>query len=302
MKQFLGTACLTIVALIGLVQTTEANGGGLFRRSRGSCDAPCAEPCATTTAVAPAPIQYEDRKVKVYKNVWKEKEVEVLEHRRVTNEEKYTYTVSVPVWTDAKRMVTVSTPVSKVVDYTYTVLVPKTMQKTVQCTTYQSVTDVVKEMVPVCRVVCVNVVDECGRCHTRRETVTEMREVSRCVVRRVPVVTDRVVNYTVCEPVQHKGQKTVCEIVRTQREETYKVCSFNQEQRQGTRMVCSTVAEKVKRKVSYCERVESEEIVRVAINVPCASDCHDDCDQGGRRHGGRARGGLFRRGSGGCCN
>jgi len=300
MKQFLGTACLTMVALMGLVQTTEAN-GGLFRRGRGCCDAPCDAPCANVVAQAPAPMQYEDRKIKVYKNVWKEQEIEVTECRRVTSQEKYHYTVSVPVWTDAKRRVTICTPVSKEVDYTYTILVPKTMQKTVQCTTYQCVTDHVKQMVPVCRTVCVNYVDECGRCCTRRETVTEMREVTRCVVRRVPVVTDRVVNYTVCEPVQHQGKKMVCEIVRSEREETYKVCSYNQEQREGVRTVCNLVHEKVKRKVQVCERVESEETVRVAINTGCASDCHDDCDNG-RRHGGRARGGLFRRGSSGCCN
>jgi len=309
MKQFLGTACLTMVALLGMVQITEAN-GGLFRRSRGCCDAPCDAPCAPAVAQAPvaAPeVKYEERKVKVYTNVWKDKEIEVLECKRVTTEEKYHYTVSVPVWTDAKRKVIVCTPVNKQVDYTYTVMVPKTMQKTVQCTTYQCTTEMVKEMVPVCRIVCTTVVDECGRCCVRRDRVTEMQEVTRCVVKRVPVVTDRVVNYTVCEPVQHKGTKTVCEIVRSEKEETYKVCSYTQEKREGTRMVCSTVTEKVKRMVKVCERVESEQTIKVAINTPCAAPCAPACDDCGSGHG-RGRllggGGLFRRGHGasGCCN
>ena len=194
MKKFLGTACLTIVALVGLAQVAEAN-GGLFRRSSGCCDTPC--------ATTPAPVKYEERKVKVYKNVWKEKEVEVLECKRVTTPEEYTYMVSVPVWTDAKRKVTVCTPTSKEVDYTYTVMTPKTMEKKVQCTTYNCVTEMVKETVPVCRTVCVTCVDECGRCHTRRERVTCMEEVTRCVVKRIPVVTEQTVKYTVCEPVQH---------------------------------------------------------------------------------------------------
>jgi hypothetical protein len=304
MKQFLATACLTVVALAAFVPTSDAN-GGLFRRGRGCndcasapCDAPCASVAAPAPAPAPAPIQYEDRKVKVVKNVWKDKEIEVLECRQVMSQEKYFYTVSVPVWNDVKRMVTVSTPVCKEVDYVYTIMTPKTLQKTVPCTTYTCTTEMVKEMVPVCRTVCVNYVDECGRCCTRRERVTEMQERTRCVVKRVPVVTERVVNYTVCEPVQHKGKKMVTEFVRSEKEVTERVCSFNQEKREGVRNVCNTVTEKVKRMVKVCEQVVTEEVVRVAINQPCEAPCAPACDDCGNGHGRRGLfgGGLFRRG------
>jgi len=303
MKQFLGTACLTIVALIGLAQITEAK--GLFRRSSGCGSTPCAAPCeAPCAAPAPAPIQYEERKITVYKNVMVEREIEVLECRRVMSEEKYTFMVSVPVWNEAKRLVTYCTPVSKQVEYTYTVLVPKTMQKKVNVTTYNCVTETVVEKVPFCRTICVQAVDECGRCYMQRQTVTETRDVTRCIVKRIPVVTEQMVNYTVCEPVTHKGMRTVCEIVRNTREETYKVCSYTQEKREGVRTVCNVVTEKVKRKVQVCERVASEQVIRVAIAQPCAAPCattsYSNC--GGHRGGMFNGGGLFRRGGGGCCN
>jgi hypothetical protein len=200
----------------------------------------------------------------------------------------------VPVWNDVKRMVTVATPTYKQVDYTYTIMVPKTLQKTVPYTTYTCQTEMIREQVPVCRTVCVPYVDECGRCCNRIERVTEMQERTRCVVKRIPVTTERVVNYTVCEPVQQQGKRTVCEIVHTQSERIDKVCSFNQEKREGVRNVCNTVTEKVKRMVKVCEQVVTEEVVRVAINVPCEAPCAPVCDDGGNGHG--RRGGLFRRG------
>ena len=109
--------------------------------------------------------------------------VDVLVCSRVTTEEKYTYTVCVPVMKEEKRMVTVCTPVMKEVAYTFTVMVPHTEQRKVQCTTYQCVKEMVVEKVPVCKVVCVTCVDECGRCHTHRERVTVMEEQTRCVVK-----------------------------------------------------------------------------------------------------------------------
>src|SRR5262245_37123247 len=157
MKKCLATACLTALALLGLAQVSEAN-GGLFRRNRGCCDAPCAQ---TAPAPAPAP-QYEERKVTVYKQVMKEKEIEVLECKRVMVDEKFTYTVCTPVWTDQKRKVTVCTPTQKEVDYTYTIMTPKVVQKEVQVTTYNCITENVVEKFPVCRTVCVTYIDECG--------------------------------------------------------------------------------------------------------------------------------------------
>ncbi len=302
MQKMLAVAFLATVAMVSFNQTSEAN-GGLFRRSKGCGDcgaAPCASaPCAgTVVAAAPAPVKYEERKVKVYKQVQVEKEIEVLVSKCVTKEEKYNYTVCVPVTKDEKRKVIECTPVTKQVDFTYTVMVPKTVQKKVQCTTYQCVREMVTEQVPVCKVVCVTCVDECGRCHTRRERVTVMETVTRCVVKRVPVVTEQVVNVTVCEPETRKGTRTVCEIVRAEKEIMVKVCSFENQQREGTRLVSSVVTEKVKRKVMVCETVATEETIRVVVG---GGDCGAPCATTSGGHGHRF-GGLFRRGSCGGCN
>src|SRR5437879_364594 len=105
-------------------------------------------------------------------------------------------------------------------------MVPKCVEKKVQCSTYRCERVMITEKVPVCRTVCVTCVDECGRCHTRREVVTEMVERTRCVVKRIPVVEERTVMVTVCEAVQHKGKKTICEIQHNVREEVVKVCTF----------------------------------------------------------------------------
>jgi hypothetical protein len=293
MNRFGLAALFAVVAVLGIALESQAS-GGLFRRC-GGCDGCGPAPCATTEC-APAPVQYEERKVKVYKSVLKEKDVEVLVCKRVTREEKYTYTVCVPVTTQEKRKVTVCTPVSKQVECVYTVMVPKTVEKKVMCTTYQCVTENIVEKVPVCKTVCVTCVDECGRCHTHRERVTVWEERVRCCVKRIPIVTEKTVMVTVCEAVQQKGTRTVCEIVRTEQEITVKVCTFVHEKREGTRLVCDTVTEKVMRKVHFCETVVTEETVRVPVCAPCATPC-SDCGDCGRGH----RAGFFRRSSG-CCN
>ena len=291
MTKFLATACLTAVVLLGLAQVSDANcRGGIFRRP--GCGTPCQAPCATTEVEAP---KFEERKVNVLKQVMKEKEIDVLECKRVTKEEKYEYQVCVPVWKEEKRKVTVCTPTTREVDYEYKVAVPKVVEKKVQCTTYNCVRENIVEKVPVCRTVCVTYVDECGRCCTRRERVTEWREQTRCVVKRVPVITEQTVKVTVCDWEVRKGKKTVCEIVRTEKDQMVKVCTHEMQKREGTRLVCSTVTEKVKRKVMVCETVEEEKTIRVQVGG-ARCDSHNDC------HGHRTlfRGGLFHRG--GCCN
>jgi hypothetical protein len=299
MKKFLATACLTAAAVFGLAQVSEAN--GLFRRNRGGCcDTPCASaPCASAPVHHAVEQKFEERKVTRYKAVMVERVVDVVECKRVNRDVKFEYTVCVPVTTQEKRKVAHFETVSKEVDYVYTVMVPKTVQKKVQCTTYQCVRENIVEKVPVCRTVCVNYVDECGRCCVRRERVTTMEEVTRCVVKRVPIVTEQVVNVTVCEPVQHKGKKTVCDVVRSEKEVLVNVCRVEHQKREGVRTVCDIVTEKVKRKVQVCEMQPYEETIRVAIGGHCASSCDDGCG-GGRGHG-HARRGIFSRG-GSCCH
>jgi hypothetical protein len=296
MKQLLATALLAAVAFLGLTPDSQAH--GKFRRCSGGCDTGCASaPCEAPCATVPAAVQYEERKVKVWKQVMTDREVEVLVCKPYTREEKYKYTVCVPVVKEEKRKVHECSYVNREVDYTYTVMVPRTVDKLVKCTTYQCVREMVTECVPVCKTVCVTCVDECGRCHTRRERVTVMEERTRCVVKRVPVVTEQMVKVTVCDAVQHKGKKTVCELVRTERDVMVKVCSYEHQKREGVRTVCEYKTEKVKRMVKVCEMVASEEIVRVPVcSTSCATPC-SDCSTGGHH-----RAGLFRRGGKGCCN
>ena len=166
--------------------------------------------------------------MKVYKSVLKEKEIDVLVCKQVSREEKFNYTVCVPVTKQEKRKVTVCTPVSKQVEYMCTVMVPTTVEKKVQCTTYQCVTEQIVEKVPVCKTVCVTYVDECGRCCThqreRRDGIGANGPVA--LSKRTPVVTEKTVLCTICEPVQKAGKKIVCEIVRTEKEIDGQVCSY----------------------------------------------------------------------------
>ena len=157
----------------------------------------------------------------------KQKEVEVVQCKRVMVPEKYFYTVCVPVYKEEIRKVIVCSTVMKEVEYTCTVMVPKTVQKKVMCTTYKCETVMVKEMVPVCKTVCVTAVDECGRCYTHRERVTCMEERTRCVDQADAGRhgADRQLRHRVRSGAT-KAKKMVCEIVRSEREEMVKVCSF----------------------------------------------------------------------------
>jgi hypothetical protein len=267
MKQSLTTAFLASVVIVGLAPNSQAS--GLFRRCRG-CESDC-------VSAAPAPVQYEERKVIRYKPVMKEKEIEVLECKRITRDEKYTYTVSVPVTKEEKRKVIVCTPTTREEDCTFTVLVPKTVEKKIRCVTYQCTRETVIEKVPVCRTVCVTRVDECGRCYTCRERVTVMEERSRCIVKRIPITEERTVHVTICVPEIRKGKRTVCDIIRTEKEITVNVCSFEHHKREGVRTVCEFKTEKVKRKVQVCELEREEVTVRVPV---CSTSCGSECGHG----------------------
>jgi hypothetical protein len=290
MKQLMVTAFLATVALFGLTADSQA---GLFRHSRGGCggcETPCAEPCAP--AAAP---QYEERKIKVAKHNWVEKEVVVNECQRFTREEKYTYTVCVPVNKQEKRTIIECSTVSREVDCTYVTMVPRTEKKMVKCVTYQCVRETICEKVPVCRTVCANYVDECGCCRTRRETVTVMEDRTRCVVKRIPIETEREVCVTVCDRVETKGKRTVCDVVRTPREVMVNVCSIEHKPMEGVRTVCEYKTVPTKRMVKVCETTWEEQTIRVPVcSTSCSSPCNDCGDSGHQRRG------CFR--SRGCCN
>jgi hypothetical protein len=159
------------------------------------------------------------------------------------------------------------------VDYTYIVMVPKCVEKKVQCTTYKLERVTITEKVPVCKVVCTTCVDECGRCFTKRDRVTVIEERTRCCLQRVPCVTEKTVKVTVCERQEHKGKKTICEIVKTEKDVMVKVCTIEHQKREGVRTVCELKTEKVKRKVQVCEMQKYEETIKVAVGTSCDSDC-----------------------------
>ena len=46
-----------------------------------------------------------------------------------------------------------------------------------------------------------------------KQRVTAMEEQTRCVIKRTPIVEEKTVFVTVCEPVIHKGKKTTGEIL-----------------------------------------------------------------------------------------
>jgi len=286
------SSALAVVAVLGVTLESQA---GLFRRSSGGCDTGCNTGCATVAA----PVQYEERKVTAYKFVTVEKEIEAIVCRKVVTNEKYVYTVCVPVTKQETRKETFCTTVQREVEYKYTVMVPRTVTEVVKCTSYTCVRENIVEQVPVCKIVRVNYVDECGRCCTKCERVTVMEERTRCITKRIPVVTDVTVNRIVCDAVVKVGKKIVCDLVPQTRDVVVNVCSFEHQKREGVRQVCSFVNEKIKQKVQVCERVAYETTVRVAVcNTGCNTGCDTGCATSG--HGGGHHGGLFRRG-GGCC-
>jgi hypothetical protein len=332
------------VAALGLVTLLPSLSFGSGWLRRGCRDSGCdSAPCPPVVVHAPAP-RYEDRIVTRYRPVTKEREVTEVISRMVPKEEKFSYTVMVPVTRQEKRVetcyvpqhreveykytvlvphtvketrrVAYFVPVSKEVEYTYAVLVPHVHKKIVKQTFTECRTRLVEDTVPVCRLVRRQHVDECGRCYTTCERVTEMHKVTRRVVDHVPVTRDVEVcevtckreerrgTRTVCEmvrrekdvevcrvecrPEQRVGKRTICEAVPQKREVVVNVCDYQRQERTGVRTVHVCVPEKVTRKVQYCEMVPYQETVRVMI----CDTVSDHCDHGGRRG---LFGGLFHR-------
>jgi len=275
---------------LGLVALTPTDGFGFgCRRACGGCSTPCAVASVECAPIAPAPVQFVERKVVHYKENWVEREIvekvsrmvpktekynyftleqkvtptkrKFVVNTQVMEEQKFNYTFSVPVTTVEKRKETFYTSVSKVVPYEYTVSVPRVVQEKRKVMSYEVQTSVVKEMVPVCRTVrvaCCDPCDPCGRVRYTCQRVTEMQEVCRTVCNRIPVEREVVVNRTICELEKRKGERTVCELVRGEREVNVNVCSFRQEERQGVRQVCLIVPQQREEVVNVvtCERVE----------------------------------------------
>jgi hypothetical protein len=285
MKRLVLTAAVVSTLLVGMTPgRSDAHG-----RRRGSCCETVSSCCAPAPCAAPAPVQYVTREVTCYKPQMVEKEITEVVCRVIRKEVPTVYTVQVPVITPTPRVVTVCKTVTEEVPCVYTVLVPRTVKRMVTLTTVQCIPEVLRENVPVCRTVRVPVTDECGRCTYVCQTVTEMRDVCRTVVKRVPVTREVEVCETVCDRVEKKGTRMVCRVVPVQQEVMVNVCTYRTEERKGVRIVCETVPERVTRKVMVCQMVPYTQTIQVPV---CAPACESGC--------GGHRGGLFRRG--GCCN
>lgn len=284
---------MATLGLVALLPSASFASGWLRRGCSSCCDR---EPCCTTTAAAPAPAKaepkYENRVVTKYKTVTKEKEIDVCVNKMVAKDVKRT--VMVPVTVKEKRTVIECVPNWKEVECKYTEMVPRVIKEKVKQTCIERRRKEIEEVVPVCRLVRTQCVDDCGRCYTKCERVTENVKVKRCVIECVPVVREVEVCRTVCDRVERTAKRKVCEYVR--QEKVIDVCVIRCEAQERVCKVWECVRTTEKRKVSYCECVAYEENVRVLVTPACETGCDSGC---GHR---RAFGGLFNRGCRDCCN
>lgn len=235
---------------------------------RGSCGG--SEACGPAPCAPVAP-QYVEQQVTRYKCVQKERDVQMVINRLVPREEKYTYTVMVPVTREVSRTETCYKPVHKQVEYTCTVMVPVTTQekrtitrcqivqkevdatytvmvpKTVQqkrTITYCELERRLQEVtVPVCRTIQVQCQDQCGNCYTACQRVVEYQKVTREVCVPIHKSKEVLVNVTVCEPQVRSCKKIVCHPVTTQTEVVCNVVRCVPQQQKMTRTVCEMVPE-----------------------------------------------------------
>ena len=196
---------LTLACLLLLAGRVQAFG-------RGSCCAPsCAPPC-------PTKVVYEDRVVTCYKPVWKEEKIKCVVNKVVCREEIETRkcTVMVPKWTDEKRTCT------------YLVRVPRTVEREIL----------------VCRMVPVQMVDECTGC-----------------------------TYTCCKPetVKQTVKCTVYDCKEEKKDIVVKVCHHEAQEREYKvrRIIPECVQETVDRVRRYCVMEPYQTTIKVAVCVPC---------------------------------
>jgi hypothetical protein len=257
-------AGVLLAGVFAFTASAEAHG---LRKGCGGCESDCAQACAQPCA--PAAPQYVDKVVTCYKTEWRERDVECTVNRMVSHEEvrKHNYTVCVPVWSEEKRSVT----------------------------EYKRVAKEVEREVVVCR----KVEAPCGGCDTGCDNGCD----NGCGHRHKLLGRRRGGDCggcaTACNVVQEvqKVKCTVYECVPVKRDITVKVCHYEQQQKVSETkcLVWECKAEKVMKKVRYCERVPYQTTVKVCVS--CASSCDNGCASGcGRQH---SRGGLRHR-HGGC--
>lgn len=273
---------VAMLSLAAMLPSAASAFGGL-RRSCGGCEV---APCAPAPAPAPVEVKYEERTVTRYKPVTKEKEVTCFVNKLVPREVKCT--VMVPYTIKEKRVVSVCVPTFRDVECKYTEMVPRIIKDKVTRTVTERRVREVDDVRQVCRTVCTPYTDECGRCCTKCERVTETVPCKRYVVDCVPV--ERVVEtYRVeCDRVEKTAIRKVCDMHREDRE--VEVCVVRCRPEERVRTVYDCVPEKVTRKVTYCEMVPYQETIRVPVCPPVS--CDSGCGHG------RVFGGFLSRG---CC-
>src|SRR5262245_5405399 len=279
------------VATLGLVALlpSASFASGWLRRCGGGC-------CEAAPCPAPAPppkveLKYEDRVVTRYKPVTKFKDVEVCVTNVVAKD--VVRCVMVPYTIKEQRTVCESIPIFKDVECKYTEMVPRIIKEVVpRCVTERHVKHV-DDVATVCKLVPKQCVDECGRCYTSYDRVTEQVPVKRAVVECVSVVRNVEVCRTVCERVEKTTvRRVVCDYQRV--EKVVEVCRIACKPEERTFKVFECVPGKEMRKVAYCEMVPYQETIRVCVTPVCESACDHGCGHG------RMFGGLLSRCRGGC--
>jgi len=178
---------------------------------RRSCCDSCAPPCNYK-------VTYVDKEVTCYKPVWKEEKIKCVINKIVCREEIETRkcTVMVPKWTDVKKTCT------------YLVPVPKTVERDVL----------------VCRMVPVQMTDECTGC-----------------------------TYTCYKPetVTQKVKCTVYECKEEKKDIMVRVCHYEPQEREYKvrRIIPECQQETVDRVRRYCVMTPYQTTIRVAVCVPC---------------------------------
>lgn len=215
-KRLMVAALVAMAGMMFMPASAKALGGR-------KCNDSCAKPCEVT---------WEERKVTCYKNVTKEKEIEVTVCKPVyTNEvRKKTCTVCTPVWTEEKRTCTVYKRVAKEVEKEVTRCVrvavtccdpctgrsrtrceKQLVTEKVKCTVYECVPEKKEYTVKVCSYKKEEKTTECTVRVCKMEQVKEKRKVQYC--ERVPYETT--VKVCVRKPVECKpvACKPACEKV-----------------------------------------------------------------------------------------
>jgi hypothetical protein len=232
---------LTVASLALLAGRAQAFG------HRCCIDYCCPPPCNVK-------VTYVDKVVTCYKPVWKEEKVKCVVNKVVCREEIETRkcTVMVPKWVEEKRTCTYLVQVPKTVEREVlsvvcreefetrkcTVMVPKWTDEKRTCTYLIQVPKTVEREILVCRMVPVQMVDECTGC-----------------------------TYTCCKPetVKQKVKCTVYECKEAKKDIVVKVCHHEAQEREYKvrRIVPETVKQKVKCTVYECKEAKKDIVVRV---------------------------------------